>query len=237
MSATHHEYGSYIAVGAAALLSAAGWISAGKWLPADSAGLSFGVAILRTIFTLLPAAVAWWIATRRQRRVHQELSNRLDVLKASLASLDSLESIENELETMNRLASVSRAAVKDTAVSANELLRAIELVPDDITKERLVDRFRNHSTGLRTVLSAVNDELEDSGRRIAKQLSAEEEIHILEREERTNTQGIEFARKLAEQRGLIDGVRQLTEASDQARQLQLALSSLTKDQVQERLTK
>jgi hypothetical protein len=221
-----HDYATYVWIGVAGLVSATGWLAADKWVAADSPAASVAVALMRTLFTLLPAAIAWWIASRRQRSVHQALSRQLDELKAKMAQSRRLSTIQIELDTMNRLAKVSRSAVKDTASTANALLQAIDTVVDPATKERLAERFRIHSDGLRTVLIAVNEELQESGRTIARELTAEDAIHILEREEQTNAKGIELAEKLAQQRGLHDGVRALAAASEQARQIQVTLMAL-----------
>lgn len=216
----------YVGVFIATLVSAFGLISVDQWIPPEGSGAVVGVAVFRTIFALLPAAVAYWAASRRQKRAHKQLIAELTELKTKFDNLERLNRIEDELNTMGRLSKVAKAAGKGTATSLAELLSAIQLVPDGVSKERLVQRYRAHNDGLVATLAIVHEELEESGRAIATQLNADQELHILEREKKNAAQGIEFARELAEQRGLSEGFRQLAEASSQAKQLQAALAQL-----------
>lgn len=216
----------YGAIVAAAIFSAFGWFAVDKWVPTDTDGSSVVIAILRTLFTLIPALVGFWIATRRQRRVHRLIATRLGDLRASISEFQRIRRIEHELHTMDRMAKVAREAVKNTASSSKELFGAIEAVDDPRVKERLVDRYRYHTNNVATVLSAVSEQLEESGRAIQRELTAEELVPILEREKANSAMGIEHAREIMEQRGIIDGVQQLSFAAEQASRLQLELSSL-----------
>ncbi len=216
----------YLGIAAAAIISALGWFSLEKFAPPGGENSHFVIAFMRTLFTLLPAAAAFWIAGWRQRRTHKHLSLKLEQLKSSMIQFQRLQRIEHEIHTMDRLAKVAREAVKNTAVSAKELLGAIEGVDDPRTKERLTERYRYHTNNVITVLSAVSEQMEDSGRAIQRELTAEDSVHILEREKSNTSQGVLLAKEIMEQRGITDGLKQLTFASEQATQLQNQLSTL-----------
>lgn len=216
----------YFAIAVAAIFSAFGWFAVDRWIPTAGDGAPVIVAVMRTIFTLMPAVAGFVIANRRQRRTHRILSQRLEQLRSSLDEFQRVRGIEHELRTMDRLTRVAREAVKNTATSAKELFGAIEAVDDARVKERLVERYRNHTNNVVTVLSAVNEQMEESGRAIYRELSADEEIHILDRERSNTARGVEYAREIMQQRGIADGVEQLTFAFEQASKLQSELSSL-----------
>ena len=99
------------------------------------------------------------------------------------------------------------------------------MVDDPRVKERLVERYRSHTNNVVTVLSAVSEQMEESGRSIHRELSAEDAVHILERERNNANRGLDYAREIMEQRGIADGVKKLIFAAEQA-SLQLELSSL-----------
>lgn len=216
----------YTAIGASAILSALGWFSIEKWGPVSQDGSAVLVAMLRTIFTLFPAMVGFWIATRNQRKTHRLITLRLEELKSKMLESQRTRVIEHELHTMDRMARVAREAVKNTASSSKELLGAIEAVDDTRVKERLIERYRYHTNNVVTVLSAVNEQMEESGRSIQRELTAEDAVPILDREKANTARGIDHAREIMEQRGIIDGLKQLNFASEQASRLQLELSSL-----------
>jgi len=225
-----HESGeksSFVFLGAAAALSAFGWFAVDKWIPADSAlGSSIAVSVLRTIFTLLPAGAAFLIANRRQKAVYRSVASRLTQLKAQLVHFQRVRRIEHELHTMDRLSKVAREAVKNTASSAKELFGAIESVGDPRIKERLVDRYRTHTNSVVTVLTAVSEQMEESGRAIERELTADEQIHVLDRERQNATKGIEYARDILDQRGIAEGMQQLQLAGESAKHLQQELTNL-----------
>jgi hypothetical protein len=150
----------------------------------------------------------------------------LEDLRNSLAELQSLRRIEHEVQTMNRLSKVAREAVKNTAASAQELLGAIRAVDDGRVQERLVDRYRTHTNNVVTVLSAVGEQMEESGVAIYRELNAEEEIHVLDREKKTTSLGIDYAREIMKQRGIEEGRDQLRFAFEQASLLQAEVTSL-----------
>jgi hypothetical protein len=217
----------YAAIAASAVFSAFGWFAIDRWVPASTAAATpIMVAILRTIFTLLPAIAGFLIASRRQKRIHRALASRLEDLRNSLAELQSLRRIEHEVQTMNRLSKVAREAVKNTAASAQELLGAIRAVDDGRVQERLVDRYRTHTNNVVTVLSAVGEQMEESGVAIYRELNAEEEIHVLDREKKTTSLGIDYAREIMKQRGIEEGRDQLRFAFEQASLLQAEVTSL-----------
>lgn len=216
----------YTAIGASAILSALGWFAVDRWIPSGANGSNIVIAILRTVFTLLPAVVGFFIAGRRQKKTHRLLSLRLEDLRSSLAEFKQIRKIEHELHTMDRLAKVAREAVKNTASSSQELLGAIEAVDDPRVKERLIEKYRNQTNNVVTVLSAVSEQMEESGRSIHRELTADEAVYILDRERSNTTRGIDYAREIMEQRGIIDGLKQLDFASQQASKLQMELSSL-----------
>jgi hypothetical protein len=220
------DKGGYIAIGVAATLSAFGWFAVDRWLPSNGDGSSIIIAVLRTMFTLLPAVAGFMIASRRQRKTHRMISAKLENLRGSMSEFQRIRGIEHELHTIDRLAKVAREAVKNTASSAKELFGAIEAVDDPRVKERLVERYRYHTNNVVTVLSAVSEQMEESGRSIQRELTAEDSVHILEREKTNTARGVEYAREIMEQRGIADGLKQLTFAAEQASQLQLELSSL-----------
>lgn len=216
----------YVAIAGTAIFSAFGWFAIDRWIPTVGDGAPVIVAVMRTIFTLLPAVAGFVIANRRQKKTHRVLSQRLEQLRVSLDEFQRVREIEHELRTMDRLTRVAREAVKNTASSAKELFGAIEAVDDPRIKERLVERYRNHTNNVVTVLSAVNEQMEESGRAIYRELSADEAIHILDRDRSNTARGVEYAREIMQQRGIADGVEQLTFAADQASRLQSELSSL-----------
>ncbi|MEH6419661.1 hypothetical protein [Pseudomonas sp. CGJS7] len=216
----------YTAIGASAIVSALGWFSIDRWVPVSGDGSAVMVALLRTIFTLLPAIVGFWIAMRRQRDTHKAITLRLADLRSKVSEYQRVRKIEHELHTMDRMAKVAREAVKNTASSSKELLGAIEAVDEPRVKERLVERYRYHTNNVVTVLSAVAEQMEQSGRSIQLELTADDAIPILEREKLNTSRGIEHAREIMEQRGIVDGLQQLNFAAEQASKLQLELSSL-----------
>lgn len=226
IDSTGNDGWTYSAIGASAILSAFGWFAVDKWIPTGANGSTIVIAILRTIFTLLPAIVGFLIAGRRQRRTHRMIAIRLEDLRGSLSEFQQIRRIEHELHTMDRMSKVAREAVKNTASSSKELLIAIEAVDDPRVKERLIERYRNHTNNVVTVLSAVSEQMEESGRSIQRELTADDAVHILEREKTNTLRGIDHAREIMEQRGITDGLQQLSFAAEQASRLQLEVSSL-----------
>jgi hypothetical protein len=216
----------YAAVAISAVVSAFGWFAIDRWLPAGGEASPVVGAILRTMFTLLPAVAGFLIASRRQRRTHKLLAARLDELRGSFSDFQRIRRIEHELHTMDRLAKVAREAVKNTASSAKELFGAIEAVDDPHVKERLVERYRYHTNNVVMVLSAVSEQMEESGKSIQRELTADDAIHILEREKVNSSLGVEHAREIMKARGIDEGLDQLAFAAQQATQLQLELSNL-----------
>lgn len=183
----------YVAIAVSAVISAFGWFALDKWQAQSNEGTQVIVAVFRTVFSLLPAAAGFIIANRRQKRTHRALSKRLEDLKAGLVEYQRIATVEHELRTMDRLAKVAREAVKNTASSAKELLGAIEGVDDQRVKERLVERYRYHTNNVVTVLSAVSEQMEESGRSIQRELTAEDAVHILEREKSNTAKGLDHA--------------------------------------------
>ncbi|MGL4231920.1 MAG: hypothetical protein ACRCWJ_11210 [Casimicrobium sp.] len=226
MAVQKHDIGGYLVVIFGAVASALGWISLDRLPEALARESPLLIIAARTVLVLLPALVAYWVATRKQRDTHKRLLTEIDALKSQFLGLERLGRVEDELNTMNRLSKVARSAAKGTASSLNELLAAIELVPDHASKERLIQRYKTHNDGLVAVLATVNEELEQSGHAIATQLLADEQMHVLAREQKATTEGLELARGLAERRGLTEGLRQLSDASEQAKKLQFAMTSL-----------
>jgi len=216
----------YFAVALSAVVSAFGWFAVDRWMPAGTGSSQIFVAILRTLFTLIPAIAGFLIASRRQRKTHRLLAEKLEELKACLTEFQRLRHIEHELHTMDRLSKVAREAVKNTASSAKELFGAIESVDNSRIKERLVERYRHHTGNVVTVLSAVSEQMEESGRSIQRELTADDKVHILERESVNTSKGIEHAREIMKSRGIEEGLLQLSIAAEQAAKLQLELSSL-----------
>lgn len=216
----------YTLIGVSAIVSALGWFSIDRWVDVTGEGSAVLTALLRTTCTLLPAIVGFWMAMRRQRATHHAVALRLNDLRAKVAEYQRVRRIEHELHTMDRMAKVAREAVKNTASSAKELLGAIEAVDDPHVKERLVERYRNHTNNVVTVLAAVNEQMEQSGRGIQSELTAEDAIHVLEREKVNTAKGIEHAREIMEQRGIVDGVDQLKFAAEQAKLLQSEMIKL-----------
>lgn len=127
---------------------------------------------------------------------------------------------------MERLAKVAREVGKNTASSAKELLGVIEGIDDPWAKERLTERYRQLTSNVITVLSAVGEQMEESGKSIQRVLTADEAIHILERQKANIAVGIQHAKDMMEQRGIIEGMNQLTFACEQAAGLQHQLSTL-----------
>jgi hypothetical protein len=211
----------WVAIALTAVFSAFGWFAANRWASAAGDGGQIVTAILRTLFTLLPAAVGFMIANRRQQRVHKSLAKQLGLLKKSLVEFQRVKKVD-------RLTKVAREAVKNTAGSAKELLDAIQSVDDPRTKERLTERYKYHTNNIATVLSAVMQQMEESGISIYKELNAEESMHVLERDRNNAEKGIEHARQIMESRGIKDGLEQLYLASTKASQLHAELTSLKK---------
>lgn len=228
METGKHSGGSlgYLGIAVAAIISAIGWFSIEKFAVADQESGHFVIAFMKMLFTLLPAAAAFWIANLRQRKIHKALSIQLEQLKVNLNEFQRIRRIEHELHTMERLAKVAREVGKNTAVSAKELLGVIESVDDPLTKERLTQRYRYLTNNVITVISAVSEQMEDSGKSIQRELTADDSIHIMEREKSNIALGVQHAKEIMEQRGIIDGLEQLTFASEQAAKLQTQLVSL-----------
>lgn len=216
----------YIGIAIAAIVSALGLFGIEKIVVADTENGRFVIAFMKTLFSLLPAAAAFWIAHWRQRKTHKNISMQLARLKKGLDELERIRRIEHELHTMERLAKVAREVGKNTASSAKELLGVIEGIDDPWAKERLTQRYRYLTNNVITVLSAVGEQMEDSGKSIQRELTADESIHVLEREKSNITLGIQHAKEMMEQRGIIDGLKQLTFASEQAAALQNQLATL-----------
>lgn len=218
----------YVGIAVAAIISALGWFSIEKIAVANTDSGRFVVAFMKTLFSLLPAAAAYWIANLRQRKMHKKISIQLSQLRLCLNEFQRIRRIEHELHTMERLAKVAREVGKNTAASAKELLSVIESVDDAWTKERLTQRYRYLTNNVITVLSAVSEQMEDSGKSIQRELTADDAIFILDREKSNISQGVLHAKEMMEQRGIIEGMNQLAFASEQAAQLQLQLSTLKK---------
>ncbi len=226
MEASKEDKVGYFLIAAAAVGSAFGWFALDRWIPDQEGGTSVLIALLRTLFSLAPAIVGFLIANGRQKSTHKAISKRLQDVRQQLTEFQRIRRIEHELHTMDRLARVAREAVKNTASSAKELFGAIEAVDEPRIKERLVDRYRSHTGNVVTVLSAVSEQMEESGRAIQRELTAEEAVHVLERERQNTTRGVEHAREIMGQRGIAEGFEQLNFATEQASRLQLELSSL-----------
>jgi hypothetical protein len=218
--AEHANRFGFALVASAAVVSALGWIAVDSWLPEQGGTNPIALSILRTLFTLLPVGAAFLIANQRQRRTHKVVAQHLQDLRQSLLNFQRLRRIEHELHTMDRLSKVAREAVKNTATSAKELFLAIEVVDDVRIKERLVDRFKNHANSVQTVLTAVKEQMEESGRAIYRELSADESIHVLQREIENSSKGLDLAKQLLEQRGVVDGLQQMQSAAQEAERLQ-----------------
>jgi hypothetical protein len=217
----------YTIIGTSAVLSASGWLAIDRWLPVTHDGAyPIVVAFMRTVLMLIPPIIAFVIAGRRQRRTHKLISMKLAQIREGMSELERLRKIEHEIHTMDRLSRVAREAVKHTASGARELLGAIEGVDDDRMKERLVERYRTYTNNVVTVLSAVNEQMEESGRSIYREISADDSIHVLQREKDNTSKGVEYAKEIMQQRGILDGVAQVTFAAEQAAKLQHELTSL-----------
>ena len=214
----------YVAIGGAALLSAFGWYAVGTWMDASDPGLKFILAILRTVFTLFPALVAFMVASKRQKEVQRRMALKLDVLKNLMTDYQRLQSVDHELKTMDRLSKVARNAVMNTAASSQELFGAIEAVVDKPSKDLLLERFRHHTSSVVTILSAVNEQLSESGRAISENITADDQINIVERANKNTESGLELAQKMIETRGIGDGMRQLKTSIEQAQSLQAQLA-------------
>jgi hypothetical protein len=225
---SHHSHANgvtgYVAVGAAALLSAFGWYALGKWVRPDDPGTKFLLAFMRTVFTLLPALVAFWVANRRQREAERQMALRLDSLKMLMGQYQRLQSVDNELATMDRLAKVARHAVVSTGASSKELFGAIEAVQDRASKDLLLERYRHHTNSVVTVLNAVSEQLSESGRSISENITADDSINIVERADANATNGLAYATKIIETRGIGDGLKQLKTSIDRAQSLQGQIS-------------
>lgn len=217
---------SFAAIALAAAASAFGWLAVDRWVPVNSDGTPILVAVLRTVFALIPAIAGFLIATRRQRRVHKLVSARLDDLRRSFDEFQRLKAIEHEINTMNRLSKVAREAAKNTASTTKELLGAIRTVGDQNTQERLLERCRNQVNSVVTVFAAVGEQMEESGIAIHKELTADDSMHILDRERKSTALGLEYARELMQQRGIEEGRDQLKIAAEQATLLQNEVASL-----------
>lgn len=218
----------YMAIGAAALFSAFGWYAVGKWMDPGDPGVKYILAILRTVFTLLPALVAFWVANRRQRAIQQGMARKLDVLSNLMIDYQKLQSVEHELKTMDRLSKVARNAVMTTAASSQELFGAIESVSDKGSRDLLLERYRHHTNSVVTILSAVNEQLSESGRAISENITAEDKIDIVERATKNAESGFALAQKMIDTRGIGDGIRQLKTSIEQAQSLQAQLTSTVK---------
>lgn len=214
-----------MAIGGAALFSAFGWYAVGTWIkPSDPSG-QFIVAILRTAFTLFPALVAFLVANKRQKEVQRHMALKLDALKNLITDYQRLQSVDHELETMDRLSKVARNAVMLTAASSQELFGAIESVADKKSKDLLLERFRHHTSSVVTMLLAVDEQLSESGRAISENITADKEINIVERANQNAESGLALAQRMIETRGIGDGIRQLKTSIAQAQSLQSRLAS------------
>ena len=127
---------------------------------------------------------------------------------------------------MNRLSKVAREAAKNTASTTQELLGAIRTVSDQHTQERLLERCRNQVNNVVTVFAAVGEQMEESGIAIHRELTADDPMHILDRERKSTALGLEYARELMQQRGIEEGRDQLKIAAEQAALLQREVASL-----------
>lgn len=217
---------SYTAIAIAAAASAFGWLAVDRWVPTASDGTPILVAVLRTIFALVPAVAGFLIATRRQKRTHRLVATRLEDLRRSFDEFQRLKAIEHEIQTMNRLSKVAREAAKNTASTTQELLGAIRAVNDQHAQERLLERCRNQVNNVVTVFAAVGEQMEESGIAIHKELTADDPMHILDRERRSTALGLDYARELMQQRGIEEGRDQLKIAAEQAALLQREVASL-----------
>lgn len=215
----------YVWIGSAALLSAFGWYAVGTWMRPSDAGGQIIAAILRTVFTLLPALAAFIVASRRQKEVQRRMAIKLDALRDLMNGYQRLQSVDHELKTMDRLSRVARNAVINTASSSQELFSAIEAVPNKTSKDLLLERFRHHTSSVVTILSAVNEQLSESGRAISENITADDQINIVERANMNAESGLELAQKMIETRGIGDGMRQLKTSIEQAQSLQAQLAS------------
>lgn len=216
----------YAAIALAAAASAFGWLAVDRWIPQSAEGTPVLIAVLRTVFALVPAVAGFLIAARRQKRVHRLVSARLKDLRNSFDEFQRIKAIEHEISTMNRLSKVAREAAKNTASTTQELLGAIRTVGDQHAQERLLERCRNQVNNVVTVFAAVGEQMEESGIAIHKELTADDPMHILERERKSTSLGLEYARELMQQRGIEEGRDQLKVAAEQAALLQREVASL-----------
>ncbi|HYG78069.1 MAG TPA: hypothetical protein VEK08_23890 [Planctomycetota bacterium] len=224
-----HPWISYAAVAAVALLSGLGYLASGQWVEGESGSAKAGVAVLRTLFTFAPALVAFFVATRQQRKAEERMAAQLSKLRSQLNQYVRLQAVQNELHTVERLAKVARSAVRQTGNSSNELFSAISYVTEPHAKERLVERFRHHADGLVTVLTAVNEEMSESGRKIYEGITADQPMNIMDRADYNSEKGLEYAETMIKKRGIQDGVKQLQSSVEQARVVQAQLNSTTSE--------
>lgn len=215
----------YAAVGLSVLFSAFGWYAVGEWIKPTDTGLQFLLALLRTVFTLLPAIAGFWIANRRQRAILQGMARDLDRLRILMTDYQRLINVDHELRTMDSLSKVARNAIVATANSAKNLYGAIVEIPGDgPAKTILLERFKNHSNSVMTTLSAVQEQMNESGTNVANIITAHESIDIVQRKTRNSETGLELARKMVEARGVGDGLKMISNTLEQAQTLQDQLS-------------
>lgn len=224
--------GGHVAIGVAAIASGLGYWALGEWMqPADPAS-KFVLAAMRTIFTLLPALVAFAVASRRQRQAEEQMAGKLDSLKKLMGNYQRLQSVESELKIMDRLAKVARNTVVSTGSSSQELFRAIEAVQSKAEKDLLLERYRNHTGSVVTVLTAVSEQLSESGRTISENVTADDKIDIIDRADKNAEDGLKYAQKIIDTRGIGDGLQQLKSSMDRAHLLQGQITTAVKQMEQ-----
>lgn len=216
---------SYILVASAALVSGIGFFFSGQWIDGDDPSAKIGLAVFRTGLTLLPALAAYSVASWRQRKLERSMAAQIDGIKALLEEYARLQSVQNELDTIDRLAKVARSAVIQMGTSATELLRTIESIRDSDGKQMLLERYRTHTSNVVTLLNAVGEQVSESGQQISYDLTSDEPIHIVARADQNVAGGLAYAEKIIGSRGIGDGVKQLKSAIERAQDLQKQIAS------------
>lgn len=222
-----HPWLSYAIFAFLALLSSIGYLASGQWFEGESGSAKAGLAIVRTLFTFAPALFAFFIAARQQRKAERLMAEKLTTLQGQLEQFVRLQSVQNEIDKVERLAKVARSAVRQTGNSSRELFGAISYVSEPHAKERLVERFTHHADGLVTVLTAVNEEMSECGRKIYEGLTADQPMNIVDRADYNSARGLEYADSVIKKRGIQDGVKQLQSSVEQARLVQAQLVNTT----------
>jgi hypothetical protein len=223
----------HILVIAAALVSGGGWYFLDRiWLPDDPAS-KIAHAFGRTLLTLLPAFVAFLVASWRQRRTEENMAKKVERIGVLVKQYVRLRSVQNELETVDRLAKVARNATVQTGASASELFRAIEAVKDPVAKDLLLERYRHHTNSFVTLLSAVNEQLSESGRAISEAVTADDAINIIDRADKNAEDGLRYAEKIIQNRGIGEGLKVLNSTIEKARELQGAINQAVNSMQQE----